>query len=393
MKIAINALSARQGGGVTYIANIIRYFPAEGYEGVVLAGEYNAEAFRKAAASRPNVRIEVVSLPEKAIFRRTLWEIFFLPGYLKKEHFDVYYAPGGIMLTLLPRGIVAATALQNMRPWSMKLNRRCGRPFRERLRHWVYRRLFLLSYRLADKVVFISRHSMECVEKYDPAVRRKAALIPHGLDGRFLAPAAGTEFLRRENLRPGEYYLYVSQYNFYKSQKEVIRDWEFLEQADFPYPLVLAGRITDTSYGRECARLITEKKLEGSVRTIDRIAHDEMPGFLQNARAVIFASACECCPIVLLEKMSSGRPVFCDTLPPMPEFGGKSLYYFDLYKPGDLARAILEAERNPAEMESRAKETRNFAAAAYRWPETIRKTLDFFTGKEPSGIQHGMEKT
>ena len=161
----------------------------------------------------------------------------------------------------------------------------------------------------------------------------------------------------------------------------MIAEWEILRNEGFPYPLVLAGRIRDGQYGLECEALIREKNLEGPIRTIDRIPHEDLPPLLQNAHAILFASACECCPNILLEKMASGRPVFCDTIPPMPEFGGENLYYFDLYKPGDLARVILSAEKNPQEMEERAVKTRDYAAQTYRWSGTVQKTLNFFAGR------------
>lgn len=383
MKILVNALSARQGGGPTYIFNLIRHLPRDRYEMVILAGPYNAEKFRQVAGEdHPNLRIEVLPLDANAVLKRSLWEIFALPGYLKRNGFQIYYAPGGMMLTRMPRGIMAATALRNMWPWSIQLSRRYHRPIRERLKHWLYRRLFLLSYRLVDKVVFISRYSMSCVEQYYPAVKNKAFLMPHGLDEQFLVSSGETEAVESAGLKPGEYYLYVSQYNFYKSQKEVIGDWERLKQAKFPYPLVLAGRITDSQYGLECAKLIEDKKMDDAIIVIDQIPHEKLPEFLQNARAIVFASSCECCPNILLEKMASGRPVFCDTVPPMPEFGSEHPYYFDLYQPGDLARVILEAEKNPTEMERRGEQTRNYARTNFRWSNTIEKTLDFICQPE-----------
>ena len=198
MKLAVNALSARQGGGPTYIINFIRHFPPGNDECVILAGEYNAEIFRQAAGKdHPNLRIEVVPMPEKAVIRRSLWEMLVLPGYLKKNHIDVYYAPGGMMLTRVPRGVTSVTAVRNMWPWDIALSRRYHRPLKEKVKHWIYRRLFLWSYRRADKVVFISRYSMDCVARYYPSVRRKAALIPHGLDAFFISPSSASDVIRK----------------------------------------------------------------------------------------------------------------------------------------------------------------------------------------------------
>src|SRR5690606_21915599 len=123
------------------------------------------------------------------------------------------------------------------------------------------------------------------------------------------------------------------------AQKEVVENWQVLIKKGFNYPLVLVGP-NYNEYGKEVIKLIKSDK-SGMLKYLGPIDYNKLPNIYQNARALIFASSCECCPNILLEKLASGKPVFSSSIQPMPEFGSDAVIYFDPYASEDLASKVL----------------------------------------------------
>jgi glycosyltransferase involved in cell wall biosynthesis len=103
-----------------------------------------------------------------------------------------------------------------------------------------------------------------------------------------------------------------------------------------------------------------------------------LPYLYQNARINIFASECENCPNILLEMMASGRPVVCSNYPPMPEFGGNAVAYFDPEKPESLAN-ILDILLDSPEQQQTLADSAFEKAKNYRWDDAARQTWQVIT--------------
>mgnify|MGYP000120193928 CR=1 FL=1 len=380
MKILINALAARRGGGLTYIVNLLKFAPvAPELHYVLLCGRYNEDLFRTAAAGRTDIEFLVPNFTVTASpLRRFFWEIFQLPHLIRKNKIDVYYAPSGIMLTLLGKNVRTATALRNMLPWDEQERTRFPVVSVLRWKLLLLRTLYLISYRLADRVVFISKYSHECVQKCYPGVTRKSCIIYHGLHELFWEPPKRNTAIEEKGLKAGEYYLYISILDYYKAQKQVIKEWEILCEQGFQYPLVLAGPCIN-AYGKDVVQLINNSLYRERIRYIGEINYAELPIFYQNARALVFASSCECCPNILLEKMSAGKPLFASSVQPMPEFAGDDAWLFDPYQEGDLAKVVQDAEKRPDAMVERGFKVRERAALLFDWKRTAEKTIEFIT--------------
>jgi glycosyltransferase involved in cell wall biosynthesis len=75
----------------------------------------------------------------------------------------------------------------------------------------------------------------------------------------------------------------------------------------------------------------------------------------------------------MLEAMGSGRPLLVSAKPPMPEFGGDAVLYFNPANPGDIAAKILEVIDDPQRQRQlgalAAERAENFS-----WRETTRQT-------------------
>lgn len=378
MKILINALSAKLGGGQTYLINLLRNIPADfPHEIIFLCGTFNVEKFRHVAPE--NVVFEVKDEWARNSLYRTLWELFCLPGQLKRGRVDVYFQPAAGVPIPIPKGCRSATMLRNMLPFEDRERKRFPLFSRVRLKMAIQKKMILFSLARYHRVVFISRYSQQFIKRFLPDIEKKSLVVPHGLNEQFLN-RSGDFDVARFGLQADQFYLYVSILDYYKAQLELLREWKLLVDAGFPYPLVLTGFLDRADYTAKIRSEIERLGLARWVILTGPVPNAELPGYYQKARALIFASSCECCPNILLEKMSAGKPLFCSNIQPMPEFGGDAPYYFDPYTPGELAACVMAAEQNDADRAIHAAKAEQ-NAAKYNWNKTITTTLRYITSE------------
>ncbi|MBT6007819.1 MAG: glycosyltransferase family 4 protein [Rhodobacterales bacterium] len=369
--LVINALSALQGGGQTYLINFLKHLYDADFKILLLVNSRNRGVFEKYTSDRTELYEAVWA--SKSIIHRTLWECLILPSFLTKQKADLYYAPGGIMTTKMPKGVTGVTALRNMLPFDERERKRFPLVSYIRFKLWLLHYVFLTSYKMADKVVFISEYSKSVVKDYIPNIDEKSVVTPHGLNSLFLNSQESYEL--PEYLTENKFYLYVSILDVYKAQKEIIEAWKILSDAGFAYPLVLVGPKYN-EYGEEVVAMIDELGLQGKVIYLGKVDYEKLPGLYKSARALLFASSCECCPNILLEKLAAGKPVLCSNIEPMPEFGEDAVVYFDPYDPDTLVEQIRAMEEDQEKMK-RLAEKAGKQALKFDWDQTVKKTVDF----------------
>jgi glycosyltransferase involved in cell wall biosynthesis len=223
-----------------------------------------------------------------------------------------------------------------------------------RFRIWILNRVIRNSMAKADLVIFISEFARDLISKQIPGVSNKSVVIPHGVDPCFQV----TQKSRPSWLPPGDYLLYVSMLDYYKAQIEVIRAYALLRQKRFTMEKLILVGPEQPSYGRMVREEIERLNLKDDVLLAGAIPHGELPFLYQKARINIFASECENCPNILLEALSVGCPSLVSHRPPMPEFAGDAVVYFDPSEPEDLAvqlASLLDDEAKLRDLSGRAK--------------------------------------
>jgi len=366
MRIVVNALSARQGGGQTYVINLLRSFPER----------FAAEIFILAPDSlslplgKENVMRIRVKWPVENPFTRAIWEWFCLPKLLKQLDADVLFCPGGIIGGRIPEGCKTVTTFQNMIPFNLMQRQRYSLGYM-RVRNWLLERALSRSMAKADRVICISEFARRVIEQKVSGLPGKTIVIPHGINPIF-----------RENHQPrpawllaGDYFLYVSILDVYKAQLEVVRAFALLKaRRPTSEKLVLTG--PDRShYARKVRDEIERLGLQDDVVLTGPVPHEALPSLYRHALINIFASECENCPNIMLEALASGRPLLASCREPMPEFGGDGAIYFDPSSPDELAVKLVSVIDDPdrlREMSYRARER----SLLYDWEQTARTTWD-----------------
>jgi glycosyltransferase involved in cell wall biosynthesis len=305
VRIVINALSARQGGGQTYLINLLQHLPED-----IAADIYilSPESLVLPTEMRKIERIPV-KWPVQNPVVRAIWEKLNLQKILSSIRADVLFCPGGIIGVRAPRGCKTVTMFRNMIPFNLNQRRRY-KPGYMRVRNYLLRDLFLRSMLRADLVIFLSDYAKEVVESHTKQTLKKTVTIPHGLASRFRDIA--TENVGRVPawLPPEGYFLYVSTLDYYKNQIQVVQAFAILKQMRPTAEKLLLVGPEYPEYGQLVRRELHRLSLENDVLVTGPISYSEMPSVYGNAVVNIFASDCENCPNVLIEALSAGRPVF-----------------------------------------------------------------------------------
>lgn len=363
MKIVINAYSARQGGGQTYLLNLLSHLPATDAPQI----EVFAPA-RLKLPEHPHIKRVHASWPTENPLMRAAWERLVLPLYLKQTGADVLFCPGGLVATTPPKGCKVVTMFRNMTPFDPIAMKAVPLGLQwVRLR--MLQRLMLTSMRQADLTIFISEYARSVIEKLVHIPR--PLTIPHGISEMF---RAGDDLLPRPAAAGDQpYLLYVSKLDNYKHHHEVVTAFSMLPTyLRSAHRLILIGE-ADGEPAHALRAYIHELDLENQVRLLGAVPYKELPAYYQNAVANVFASSCENCPNIMLEALASGRPLLASDVEPMPEFGGRHIGYFSPFDPFSIEVAMRKVLEDAYTAQSWAEGARQ-QSSLYSWAKTAKDT-------------------
>jgi glycosyltransferase involved in cell wall biosynthesis len=366
-KIVISAFSARRGGGKTYLENILKYFPDNQNLNVTIlvSKKYEIEKIPS------NIHTEIITFPVDNPFFRIFWEVFVLPVYLRKNHTDVFFCPGGI----IPKSGFGAwktvTMFRNMIPFDIEQRKKYPLGYM-RLRNWLLSKVMTRSMESADLVIFISKFARQFIEGYSKKGFKKTVTIPHGVSNDFRY--IGRELEERPSYLPNSnYILYPSIIDVYKAQKELIEAFSILRDRGVDTPiLLLVGEIYG-KYGKDVKKMINDLELHKKVFIFGALPYKDMPLLYKYSDFVIFASNTENCPNILLEALASSSAILCSNKMPMPEFAGEAVEYFDSDNPISIAEKVNFLIKSPENI-SKLKKLAQKQSDLFHWSDASRKT-------------------
>lgn len=363
MKIVINAYSARQGGGQTYLINLLNHLPAQDVPQIEVFAPRRLQL-----PEHPSIRRVHAEWPTENPLLRACWERWVLPGYLKRTCADVLFCPGGLVVTRVPKGCRVVTMFRNMTPFDDRALRNMPWGL-QRIRNHMLRGLMLRSMREADLTIFISAYARGVIEMLTSIPN--PVTIPHGIAAAFRP--SGKRLPRPTIVGDTPYLLYVSRIDSYKHHEEVVRGYaQVTTELRAGCRLVLAGE-TESVEAEQLRRVISELGLADQVVICGAVSYHELPALYQNAEANIFASSCENCPNILLEALAAGRPVLSSDVDPMPEFGGSGIGYFSPFDSSSIAQAMRRVLEDP-ETAARWAASASEQSMKYDWKQTALET-------------------
>lgn len=349
--VLFSALSARRGGGLTYIRNIVAAFPADaGHRLSVLSATPIA-----GLAEGANVRwLKAPPWTVRPITRFLFGFVYFRYLWPHRHEFDAVYYAGGSFDVALPPRTRRIVAFRNMLPFDIEARKRYGLGW-VRFRNWLLRFVQARAFRRADLVIFISKYARRVIEAAVPDRRGGSVVIPHGAK----VTKSPLDAVLATRL-PERFVLYLSIIDAYKAQVELVEAWaQLIRRSPRPEKLVLAGP-EEPGYAPKVYAAIARLGLEEEVILLGNVPHDQVSDLACRAVVNLFLSSCENCPNILLELLRVGTPLLVSDREPMPELGGPGLDYVDPYDVDAVTAGIERLLDDPQRRE------RNAAAARVR---------------------------
>lgn len=343
MKIALNTLSAREGGGVSVLTNllaclvqidrknsyIIFYSPRQREFVNVMP-----ENFRK---------VEVNYLPDNP-FVRVLWEQMIFPFYLFWHRIDVLYSVGNITSLLAPCKVVLL--VENANPYS-KIN--IPLSFHEHLRNTLLLFLGKLSAYRATRIRFVSQSSKMLIAPQLNIAEKKCVVIPHGVSD---------DWFRKEKTdtnRDGilkNYILAIGANAPHRNIHRLINAFFILKtRYNYPGDLLVLGCIRSSHYKILLEDLVDDLSLRGKVFFKGEISKREVRSYLAHTDILVFPSVEETFGLPLIEAMALGTPIVASDcnldlenrgkcFNPFREICQDAAHYFNPFDVDDMARQI-----------------------------------------------------
>jgi glycosyltransferase involved in cell wall biosynthesis len=331
VRVLVDALAARTGGGLTYLRSVLPRAADADPElelVVVVAGSETVSLVRNGTV------VEVVGA--KNVARRLLWEQTRLDSVARDVEADVIFSPSEV--APLRSSTPVVLGFQNPNLFEPRLERDVRQYARLRL----LRVAADLSTRRADALVFVSEPFRRRVEPRLPSTSAPRRTVTVGIDPSF-GPEGGAG--RFDTFRP--YLLSVSDVYRYKSLPIAVDAYAQLAQDQRDLHLVLAGRVVNRAASRQIDERIRAHRLGDRVIRLDAVPFDEMPQLYRGASCFIFPSVLESLGLPPLEALACGVPVVAARASVIPELLGDAASYFAPGDAHDAARRVVEALGKP----------------------------------------------
>lgn len=369
MRIAINALSARTGGGVVYLRNLIREFIErdDDHSYIVFATAKN----RKKVVPKEHRRLTVIEIGTSSRLVRLLYEQTILPILLAVHRADVVFAPAEIAPTLSPCPIVLG--LQNANIYQKdSLKRGVG----DCLRNAILFRLAWLSVRRARELIFVSEEARRLIASALGVCPQQGTVVHHGVDPIFHHDTEGVD--ARKDAPTGGPILCVAAISPHKNLECLVDAYLMLDrEVTKEHALMLVGSAIESAYRRRLSRKLEDAGLTPDDVLVGEVPFDRLPAVYRGASLFAFPSMLETFGIPLIEAMASGVPVIASNASAIPEVVGDAGLLFDPNDPDDL-RAKMEEVLSNEELCEELGQKGLERAKTFSWEKCAKQTLAVF---------------
>lgn len=367
MRIGIDASNLRAGGGVTHIAELLRYAdPAP--HGISSVTIWSSRSTLDQIDERPWLRREHEPRLDGRLVDRVYWQRMTFPRRARAAC-DVLFVPGGSGSGIHP----FVTMAQNLLPFDP--------PERARYKYSrIYFRLLALealqgrTLRRADAVIFPSDYARERVEARIGLSADRTTVIPHGVSERFRLEPRSQRPLSSYSMDAPLRFLYTSIVDLYKHQWNVAEAIVNLRREGLPVALDLVGEAYPPAMAKVEQVLDRSAGHRTAIRFLGATKHSDAAEVYHRADAFVFASTCESISLILIEAMAAGLPIASSDRRPMSDVLGQAGVYFDPENVASIEGALRSLACDP-ELRARKARTAYDVALRYSWRRCADETF------------------
>lgn len=352
VRVIINALHAKSGGGVTYLRNILPHLAtAEGLELHLFLHDDQYDLF---GMPPEGVRLHLLGFTN-SFLRLLAWEQVAMPLLAREMGADVTFSLANYGPLFAPNPVIV---LRN----SLAVVQR-----EYRLSKWAY----WAGLAVATFASLVDSRAAIAVSDYarralgfglTKLFNDKITVVHHGVDTRF-TPADPPAPRRTDEL------LVVSDVYVQKNIHTLIRALARVKKHHPGIRLLVAGRLVDADYHRELVALAEDSGVADSVVFLGGQPPAELVDLYRRCTAFIFPSTVETFGNPLVEAMACGAPVICSNSAAMPEVAGDAVLYVSPLDTDGMAAAICRALDDPGLRDDLGRRSLE-RAAGYSWAKT-----------------------
>lgn len=168
--------------------------------------------------------------------------------------------------------------------------------------------------------------------------RRKAFMIPHGVDLKRFRPGVATDFRLRHGI-PADAFVVISVGTIGRTHKRMDHVVEEVARVDGAHLVVVGQESPETP----AVKALGERLMAGRI-VFETLPHDALPEAYAAADAFVLGSLFETFGIVYIEAMAMGLPVICTDHVNQRSIVKEGLFV-DMKRPGALAAALSGTDR------------------------------------------------
>jgi len=362
MKIGINLLSVKIGGGVSFARNIIKNLSALDQNNEYILFVPAGERTRIITPDLKLNNIRVVELFASNILLRLVQEQFVLPVIALMMRVKLLFCPANLISFLAPCHKVLW--IQNIDPFVTIP----GETLKQRVRNKILFWFGCLSMKWASFTIFSSKYSLDLVLGQCQLDSKKTKVIFLGIS---------EEFLETQEAPREPFLLSVSNISKRKNYELLIRAFvEFKRLKANDYKLIIVGRVDD-QYKQQLLSLADTEAARQAIIFTGELSGPALVDYYQRGAIFVLPSLVESFGLTTVEAMAAGLPVLAANATCLPEIVGQAGLLFDPNDPPDLSkkiRLVLEQSslREKLSRQSRAR------AQEFNWRKTAEQTLAIF---------------
>ena len=378
MKIVLNAASAKMGGAVSYLTNLLRNLPPRKSEYqffVYLPGE----TARGMAGLPANIKLCPVPNENIGGWRRVWWEQITLRHLLRKTKVDLLFSTANFAMFRCP--VKQILLVRNARYFSQMYQQtflpRQGLKMRIafRLRRW----MICQSVKSADVVMTPTQAMLEELRAYVECPQPKAVVNQYGV-AEFAEGEMAHGLLKRDH--SPVCLLYISLYAEHKNLTTLLRALPLLNK-DRNRKFLLKTTVNpnwEAASGvltqEDDIDLAGHQDIAPWVELVGPLEQREIEEHYRNADIFVFPSITESFGHAMAESMAHGLPIVAADTPVNREMCGDAAIYFSPFEPDELAQAIHLVATDPPLHRRLGLEGQRRARTTFRWDTHVRRILE-----------------
>lgn len=357
IRVAINGIHAKSGGGVTYLRKLLPQLAKQ--PGLDIHLLLHADQLDLFYPIDDAIHCTVFTF-RPSFFSTFVWEQFSLPVIARSMAANVVFSPanyGPIFaknhIILLRNAVSVIRHINRLRPalyWSMLSI------------------ATFISYIISKRAIAVSEYAARILSFHLPAVlKRKLCVVYHGATA--IEPADKRSYTERRDL------LAVSDIYVQKNYHTLIDAFAQISSQHPDLILNIVGREIDLHYAAHVRQLVKKHGVGDKVRFHGHLETAQITDMYRNCDVFIFPSVVETFGNPLLEAMSAGAPVACSNTAAMPEVIADAGLLFDPYDIDDISAKIDQLLRDSS-LRKRLSEKALIRSRQFTWERTAQETAD-----------------